>query len=91
MQGKTAIIRAALTELVRSRRVSKTGDGTKGKPFLYAFENSGSQYIAGTREPECEKGDEARVNTGKMLVPEKLQKAILVPENQIEGEDEVRL
>jgi hypothetical protein len=81
VQGKTAIIRAALTELVRGRRVSKTGDGTKGKPFLYAFEDSGSQYIAGTREPEREKGAETRVNTSEMLVPANSQKGILVPEN----------
>jgi AAA domain-containing protein/DnaB helicase-like protein len=81
VQGKTTAIRAALTELVRSKRVSRTGDGTRGKPFLYAFEDSGSQYIAGTREPECEKGAEARVNTGEILVPRNSQKAILVPEN----------
>jgi hypothetical protein len=91
VQGKTAAIRAGLTELVRSRRVSKTGDGTKGKPFLYAFENSGSLCIPGTREPECENAAGTRVNTGGMLVPENSQKSILVPDNQIEGQDEVRL
>ncbi len=85
VQGKTASIRAALTELVRGRRVSKTGDGTKGKPFLYAFEDSGSQYIAGTREPECEKGPEPRINTGAMLVPGNSQNLILVPAN-LQGE-----
>ena len=57
VQGKTATVRAALTELVRSRRVSKGSDGTKGKPFLYAFENSGSNYMPGTREPESPKVD----------------------------------
>ena len=79
VQGKTATIRAALTELVRSRRVSKSGDGTKGKPFLYAFENSGSNYMLGTREPESLKGSQAIENKERMLVPENSQDPILVP------------
>ena len=79
VQGKTTTIRAALTELVRSRRISRTGDGTKGKPFLYAFENSGSNYTAGTREPEYEKGDQAVENKERMLVPKNPEKSILVP------------
>ncbi len=91
VQGKTATIRAALTELVRSSRVSRTGDGMKGKPFLYAFENSGSQYIPGTREPESQNGAEPRINTGEMLVPQNSQKSMLVPDNQIEDDGEVRL
>ena len=61
VQGKTATIRAALTELARSKSVSRTGDGTKGKPFLYA--------MPGTGEPESEKVGDASMNTGKMLVP----------------------
>lgn len=91
VQGKTASIRAALTELARSRRVSKSGDGTKGSPFLYAFENSGSNYMSGTREPECGKKAQAIENTERMLVPENSKNAILVPESQTEHEDEVRL
>lgn len=81
VQGKTATIRAALTELVRSSRVSRTGDGTKGKPFQYAFENSGSTYMPGTREPESPKVGQAVENKERMLVPENSQKAILVPDS----------
>ncbi len=81
VQGKTATIRAALTELVRSSRVSKTGGGTKGKPFLYAFEDSGSQYISGTREPESQREGQAVEYKERMLVPENSQKSILVPDN----------
>lgn len=61
VQGKTATIRAALTELARSKSLSRTGDGTKGKPFLYAMPRTG--------EPESEKVPETSMNTGKMLVP----------------------
>jgi hypothetical protein len=39
VEGETKIIRAALTVLDRSRRVTKSGGGTKGNPFWY----SGSQ------------------------------------------------
>lgn len=81
VQGKTATIRAALTELVRSRRVSKSGDGTKGKPFLYAFENSGSNYMSGTREPESPKVSQSVENKERMVVPENSQESILVPSN----------
>jgi hypothetical protein len=86
VKGKTAAIREALTELVRGSHVSRTGEGTKGKPFLYAFDISGSEYIPGTREPESERRAETRVSTGGMLVPGNSQKSILVPEI-IEGEE----
>jgi putative DNA primase/helicase len=81
VQGKTAAIRGALTELVRSSRVTRDGDGTKGKPFLYAFENSGSQHITGTREPESQNRDETRINASDILVPQKSQESILVPDD----------
>ena len=51
VEGKTRIIRAALTALAKSKRVTRAGDGKKGKPFLYEFPHSGSQHTAGTREP----------------------------------------
>ena len=54
VEGQTRVIRAALTALVAGGRVDRTGDGKKGKPFLYAFPNSGSEHIAGTRKPESE-------------------------------------
>jgi hypothetical protein len=79
VHGKTATIRAALTELVRGRQVSKCGDGTKGKPFLYAFENCGSNDISGTREPKSLLAGQAVENKERMVVPERSPKSFLVP------------
>jgi hypothetical protein len=88
VQGKTATIRAALTELARSRRVSKNGDGTKGRPFLYGFEDSGSIYVSGTREPESPRRGQAVENKRWMLVPENSQESILVTsEDEQPGSD----
>lgn len=42
VEGKTKVIRAALTALVDSGRVRRTGEGKKGKPYLYEFPNSSS-------------------------------------------------
>jgi hypothetical protein len=79
-EGQTKVIRAALTALAEAKRVLKTGDGTKGKPFLYEFQNSGSQLYAGTRKPESEKAAQSRMNTESILVPEKSESPILVPD-----------
>jgi putative DNA primase/helicase len=79
VEGKTQTIRAALTAVVAAGTVQKSGDGTRGKPFVYGFWFSGSQYIAGTREPETEIGGASRINTERMLVPEKSEKSFLVP------------
>jgi hypothetical protein len=54
VEGQTRIIRAALTELFKTGRVARTGAGTKGSPFSYGFQDSGSQYTAGTSKPESE-------------------------------------
>jgi hypothetical protein len=88
VEGQTKTVRAALTELVRHGRVAKTGEGTKGKPFLYEFPNSGSQDILGTRKPESEKVPQTRINTEAILVPENSENAILVPENSEGRESE---
>ncbi len=82
VEGQTKVIRAALTALTASGNVSKSGDGTRGKPFLYEFPNSGSQHIAGTRKPESENGAQVQSNVDEILVPENEQKLILVPGNQ---------
>ena len=112
VEGQTKVIRAALTTLAGTGKVVKLGDGTKGKPFLYEFPNSGSQHSGGTSEPEsCEGKEEqktfrgkfwdsgshalyrtsepesekvarARIDTGAILVPENLEKPILVPERE---------
>jgi hypothetical protein len=83
IEGQTRIIRAALTALAASGRVGKNGDGTKGKPFLYEFPNSGSHYIGRTTKPECEKAAQTRMDAGAMLVPTLEQKTILVPEEKM--------
>ncbi len=79
VEGQTRIIRAALTCLVQSGNVLRSGEGKRGKPFLYQRWFSGSQYISGTREPETEKVDQPRMYTGEKVVPGNSGDAILVP------------
>jgi hypothetical protein len=80
VEGQTKVIRGALTALVGAAKVVKTGEGTKGKPFLYKFPNSGSQYIVGTRKPESEKAAQRRMDTGEILVPGDSADLIVVPQ-----------
>lgn len=82
VEGQTRIIRAALTALAESGRIGKSGDGAKGKPFLYKFPNSGSHYIGRTTKPECEKAAQTRMDTEAMLVPTLEQETILVLEGK---------
>jgi putative DNA primase/helicase len=82
VEGQTRIIRAALTALVAAGKVKKSGDGTRGKPFVYEFWFSGSQDMAGTREPETEKAAHPRANIGGNVVPTFEQKPILVPDKR---------
>jgi hypothetical protein len=89
VEGQTRVIRAALTGLAGAGKVVKSGEGTKGKPFLYEFPNSGSHYIAGTSKPESEKVTQPRMNTGGILVPDHSENSILVPE-LIEGGERER-
>lgn len=90
VDGQTRVIRAALTALVAAGRVDRTGDGKKGKPFLYAFPNSGSEHIPRTRKPESEGWREVTEKNEEILVPEKSQTSIVVPDIE-QGEDTVRL
>ncbi len=78
VEGATKILWAALTELVKAKRVSKSGEGKRGKPFLFSC----SQHISGTREQETENGPETRVNIDEKVVPEKSQNAFLVLERE---------
>jgi hypothetical protein len=89
VEGNTRIIRAALTALDQSGRVTKTGGGTKGNPFWY----SGSLVYVRTKEPRSENQAQPLVNTSQMLVPDSSENRILVSggsqdENspEIEGE-----
>jgi hypothetical protein len=90
IEGQTKTIRAALTGLVKAERVARTGDGKRGKPYLYAFPDTGSEYIAGTRKPELEKRSQVPENTDRNPVPEDSQNPIVVREI-MEGDDTVRL
>jgi hypothetical protein len=81
VEGKLGTKRRALRALVDQHKVSREGGGKKGNPYKYTFSFSRSQDIAGTRERESQNGAEPRINTNEMLVPEKSQKSILVPEN----------
>jgi AAA domain len=78
VEGQTKSIRAALTALVQGKQVLKTGEGTRGKPFLYELPDSGSQYSAGTSEPESPNKAQGPINTGDIVVPENCQGPILV-------------
>jgi KaiC/GvpD/RAD55 family RecA-like ATPase len=80
VEGQTRVTRAALTALVAVGRVVRTGDGKRGKPFLYECWFSGSQHIAGTREPESENTPHPLSNVDEFLVPEIPPKSILVPD-----------
>jgi len=90
VEGQTRVIRAALTALVASERVDRTGHGKKGKPFFYALPNSGSEYIAGTRKPESEGQCEVTEKNERIPVPENLQTSMVVSDIE-QGDDTVRL
>ncbi len=77
VEGTTKTIRAALTSLTRSERVKRTGEGTRGKPYLYEKWFSGSQDIQRTREPETQNSPETRANGGGKLVRENEEQMIL--------------
>ncbi len=70
VEGQTKTIRAALTSLTQSGKIRQTGEGKRGKPFLYERWFSGSQDIYGTREPETRNEPQTRMNTGANLVPQ---------------------
>ena len=52
VEGRTKIIRAALTSLTLAGKVRQSGDGKRGNPFLYEKWFPGSFPILGTKEPE---------------------------------------
>lgn len=78
VKGESRVVRAALTALAQSGRVKKTGEGTKGKPFLYEFPNAGSQYIVQTSKPESQEPVETLMNTEGILVRGNPGKSTLV-------------
>jgi putative DNA primase/helicase len=80
VNGETRAIRAALTALVAAKEVQKTGEGTRGKPFVYEFWFGGSQDSAKTSKPESEKVPHPRVNIAEKVVRASEQKSFLVPD-----------
>jgi len=91
VEGQTRTIRSALTALASTGRIIKTGEGTRGKPFLYTFENTGSSTYAETREPESRKATESNINTGDILVPGDWEDPVLVPASIEAGNEEGEL
>jgi hypothetical protein len=87
VEGQTRTIRAALTSLTQSGKIRQTGEGKRGKPYLYERRFCGSQHIRGTREPEMQNAPETRVNTGRIVVFENSQDRILVPANLQAGNE----
>jgi hypothetical protein len=79
VEGKTTVIRAALTALVNTGAISRMGDGKRGTPFLYSVPNSGSEPISGTSKPDSEKSSQPLEKHIEMVVPDAEQVAILVP------------
>jgi hypothetical protein len=79
VEGQTRVVRSALTALASAGRITRTGEGTRGKPFLYSFWNTGSSTYSETRKPESPKAPEVHVNTGDILVPKNWENAISVP------------
>jgi len=90
VEGQTRAIRAALTALVAAGGVDRTGDGKKGNPFLYAFPNTGSEHIAGTRKPESESRGELTEKKERIAVSEISETSMVVPGVE-QGDDTVRL
>jgi len=90
VEGQTRVIRAALTALVDAGRVDRAGEGRKGRPFLYAFPDSGSEHIVRTSKPESENEWQLTEQQGRILVPENSQGSIVVPDPD-QGDDTVRL
>ena len=90
VEGQTRVIRAALTSLVAVGGIDRTGDGKKGKPFLYAFPNSGSEHMTGTRKPESENRGEVNEKNERIPVPEDPETSLVVPDIE-QGDDTVRL
>ncbi len=84
VEGKTKHKRTALKALCATGRVSESGAGAKGDPLRYAlnpnatsqagyepkaFVDPCSHICMGTREQQCEKDSEPRINIGDILVP----------------------
>lgn len=89
VSGQTRVIRAALTALVKAGKVSKTGEGKRGYPFLYAFPNTGSEHIAGTSKPEAQDLTQATEKEARIVVPENTEAAFSVSE--IDSDSTVRV
>ncbi len=92
VEGATKTIWAALTALVAQGKVTKAGEGKRGKPFLFSC----SEHIRRTREQETEIGPEHCMVTGENVVLEDRQTQLPVPQKNwavpaTHGEEELWL
>lgn len=78
VEGATKTIWAALTALVAEGKVTKTGEGKRGKPFLFSC----SEHIWRTREQEMESEPQNRMVTGEKVVLEDRHIRFPVPEKK---------
>ncbi len=68
VKGETKILAHALRELVKQGRVTREGEGKRGKPYRYGFLFSCSEHIVQTSKQETEKSDASPINTERNLV-----------------------
>ena len=80
VEGRTKVIRAALTALVAGGKVAKTGDGKKGKPFLYKCWFSRSRHIDGNQKTRIQTDPQPLSTVSELLVPGIPQESMVVPD-----------
>lgn len=84
VEGRQAVKRAAIRVLFTAGKVTRQGTGKRGEPFTYGLPEempiARTQYIVGTRVRVSQKEGQAHENTEEMLVPEKTENPMLVPE-----------
>lgn len=82
VDGRTSHIRHALSVLARSGKLTQTGSGKRGDPFLYAAAkggSAGSHTPAGTTKPETEKAAQTPTDIEAKVVPESQDNSFLIP------------
>jgi hypothetical protein len=52
VEARTGVFVRALRRLLEAGKVTRTGEGLRGRPYLYALPNAGSRVPIGIREPE---------------------------------------
>lgn len=70
IEGRNAVKRAALRQLVTAGKINRQGSGRRGSPYTYEFPDSCPPEISGTRVQETRKTDEHPIDSKETLVPE---------------------